>query len=321
MGKFFWSECLRGNLRSAWKPPLSAVSVKRPATRRRVPCAGALRSAFTVVELVVVIGVIVLVLALAVPGLSAMTAEMRLSAARQSIHSGLTRAYYLALGDVSTTAVRFLPGEWDVEADDETRDRQHMVIYRYRGMTYDYQDPDLYVAEFDEYFVRREGSESVALPSEVWAAPLESLAVQGDVSNPSGNTGLDVLTGRTSQFAVNANVGDFPNANFLHADDFLIIIDPKLGVRQFRGWDQPWRMRAYSPDNRREIAYTGPSSNKTLYTRYNFSGVVLYRRTPFLELGMDAAGLDRQAFLNDTGRPYVASRYGGGLTEAILRPN
>ena len=47
--------------------------------------------------------------------------------------------------------------------------------------------------------------------------------------------------------------------------------------------------------------------------RFNFSGIVIYKREPFLALGASASADDRQDVLRRFGRPYFVHRYSGGL--------
>ena len=47
--------------------------------------------------------------------------------------------------------------------------------------------------------------------------------------------------------------------------------------------------------------------------RFNFSGIVIYRREPFLALDASASAEDRQDVLRRFGRPYFVHRYSGGL--------
>lgn len=280
------------------------------------------RGGFTIVELVVVIAVIVLVLAVAVPGISAMNAEARLTSASQLVNASMTRAYYLALGDVNMTAVRFLPGEWnadDEEGEQRAAGRQHVVIYSYTGVTYDASGTsiDPYEVSFNDYFARRKESSTVELPEDVWVAPLESLSTavaqvpwekspQTTVWQRYNNLGRDfVLSGEAGAFSLDAGNRSGSDA-LLNADDFLIVVDPKAGV--YSGVPRSFRLRAFAPNLGYE-ADRGPSD--VPYQRYAFSGVVVYRRKPFVELGNDPA--ERQAQLRERGRPFMAHRYSGGL--------
>jgi hypothetical protein len=120
-----------------------------------------------------VITVIVIVLALAVPGLATLNAEMRQTAAHQTLHSVTTRAYHLALANRALTAVRLFPGEWDVqEKPGAAGGRQHLAIYQYVGAT---SSEDASRVEFGEYFQKAAELESVRMPEDTWAAPLEAL--------------------------------------------------------------------------------------------------------------------------------------------------
>lgn len=278
---------------------------------------------FTLVELIIVIAVVVLILAIAVPGLSAMNAEARLTGAAQTLSGGLTRAYYLAVGDLNMTAVRFVPGPWDANAADGTTGqsgRQHLAIYRYAGTTYDPQNPSAIRVVYDEHFTRREGVDSVRLPPDVWVAPAEALSQRWTTlaGVTYGNFGADfVLDGRIGQFAYNAaRDGYSDGGDFLSADDFLIVIDPKAGVQA--AVPRPYVLRAFSPLAGYEVS-RDPQGGYP-FQRYGFGGVVVYRREPLAGLGVDAAGADRQALLRQQGRPYMVHRFSGGLVAAAQRP-
>ncbi|MGD8454218.1 MAG: prepilin-type N-terminal cleavage/methylation domain-containing protein [Phycisphaerae bacterium] len=273
--------------------------------------------AFTLVELIVVITVIVLILAIAIPGLSAMNQQSRLSAATQTINGAMTRAYYGALADVNMTAVRFLPGEWDYnEAKEAQRPtgRTHLLTYSYVSTTS--ADPnDVTDIALGEYFQRREGTDSVQLPDDIGIAPIEALSsdsgyvrVGPDSSGAFsmwslGNVGKDfVLTGTPGEFKLDA--GD-TGTNFLQADDFLVVFDSQTGLRG--GVPTPTRIKAYDPDQNLDTDRNG----NVYYQRYNFSGIVIYPRRAFLALGNDPQ--TRQDWLRANGRPYLVHRLGGGL--------
>jgi type II secretory pathway pseudopilin PulG len=275
---------------------------------------------FTIVELLVVIMVIVLILAIAVPGLSAIATQSRFSAATQEINGALTRAYYAALSDVNLTAVRFVPGSWDVDARAEAQrptGRQHLVTYRYTGTSA--ADPTaLDKVAFGEYFARREGYESLQLPEDVWVAPVEAL--EPDAGKTM--TGTRVLEGKPYTQPGSFYLDPDPDkGNLLNADDFLIIFDPQTGLRRVTA---PIALKASIPAGKWDFGtFTKPveadrwpptsTDTEDRYRRYNFSGIVLYPREPFLALGVDATGTDRQDWLRVHGRPYLVHRFGGGL--------
>ena len=191
--------------------------VAQPATWR--PSAAASRSlpAFTLVELIVVITVIVLVLAIAVPGLSALNAQARLVSAQQIVNGLMTRAYYLALADRTMTAVRFFPGDWD-SADTvvkhSTAGVQNMAVYSYVGTTARENPPGsgTFQVTLGEYFERTKDVASVALPDDVWAAPLESLRRSGQIGRSDGTSKFYTGNGSDTvaqQFVLNGQMGQF----------------------------------------------------------------------------------------------------------------
>lgn len=280
-------------------------------------------AAFTIVELIVVVAVIVIILALAIPGLSAMNAEARLTGASQTINATLTRAYYLAVSDVNMTAVRFLPGEWDAPGDEGGQvatERQHMVIHRYAGAVSDPETPG--DVQFNEYLKRRSGANAVELPEGIWVAPLEALSDRRVSLRSEGTSGTVNRSSLGEDFVLNGTIGDFAaeplaSSPLLNADDFLIVIDPKSGI--VSGTPQAFRLWSYIPEGDGGYEWD-MDGDGDVYQRFGFTGVTLYRREPFEALGLDAAGADRQALLRDIGRPYMAHRYSGGLTAGMARP-
>jgi type II secretory pathway pseudopilin PulG len=295
-------------------------------------------AAFTIVELLVVIGMIVLILAIAVPGLSAIALQARFNNATQTINGALTRAYYSSLSDVSMTAVRFVPGEWDFneKADkNQPSGRQHVVSYSYMGTSAANpnsaipNDPGNF--QFGEYFSRRKGDGSIQLPEDMWVAPIEALdtgarSVPVD-SNGDGqidpslhsynNFGRDcVLTGKRNQagdpsFALNGAAVSQPDG-MLKSDDFVVAFDPQTGARG--GVPALMRLKAYDPLQRVETdRFVGTGT--TYYQRYNFTGIVIYPREAFaaVQLGSGDGPGDRQNWLRKHGRPFLVHRFGGGL--------
>ncbi|MBU0637945.1 MAG: hypothetical protein KKB50_03705 [Planctomycetes bacterium] len=268
--------------------------------------------AFTIVELIVVITVIVIILAIAIPGLSAMTAEARFSAAQQSINGVLTRAHITALADMSITAVRFMPGRWDrVERmeSQEAGDEQHAVTYKYVCSTDQFSGSNVNVA-FSERFERLKGSAPLRLSSSTWVAPVEALATETTSlvghASPYGNFGADfVLAGVPQTFKRDA--GD---PSFFNADDFLIVFDPRTGVR-----GAPEKSQLVGAD----LEGPGNVVESTNIQRYNFSGIVIYKREPFLEVAGSANGADRQLALRRFGRPFFVHRHSGALVMGVQR--
>ena len=206
---------------------------------------------------------VALVLAIAVPGLSAIATESRFSSATQSINGALTRAYYAALEDVNMTAVRFLPGEWNYDENAEKQrpaGRQHLLTYSYVGTSA--ADPtDVNMVRFGEYFQRRAGGTTVQLPDDVWVAPLEAVETGSrKVGNYTyNNFGEDfVLNGVRGQFRLDAD--PTVSGDFLHADDFLITFDPQTGV--CAGRPAPARVKAYVPEDCADAGSAAGSENR-----------------------------------------------------------
>lgn len=280
-------------------------------------------------ELIVVVTIVVLLLAIAVPAISNMNAEARLTGARQTINAMTTHAYYRALADRTMTAVRFFPGSW-AAIDDKTDlapDRQHMAIYSYVGKNLREQPPGSgsFVYSAGEYFEPIADARIQQMPAGIWAAPLESLTVGAwGFTNYGAEVVLSgPLTSATEGFVFDA----WQNSpgNFLNADDFLIICDPQAGV--LAGQPQPFRISGYVPPqqhlapNRRGFEHAGTDGVEE-FRRYNSAGVVTYQREAFVALGLEAdKGPARQEYLRRAGRSHIAQRFSGGLLPGAERPD
>jgi type II secretory pathway pseudopilin PulG len=291
--------------------------------------------AFTIVELIVVMSVIVLILAIAIPGLNAIAAESRFSAAVQITNGALTHAYTAALADLNMTAVRFVPGKWDNDpstSESGTTGRQHIVTYSFTPTSAaDPVHPGQVV--FGEYFQRRPGTSSVILPEDVWVAPIEALET-GPRTIPICEQSTGALTQRkyesnfgqefvvagdprSGEFVVDAARTDAA-PKLYQADDFLIIFDPRAGMRGVIG---PNRIRGPIKDKDTDGGYYDAAQDKdntdVHFRRYNFTGVTLYHRSAFLNAtraGMTAADArERQEWLRNNSRPFLIHRFGGGL--------
>lgn len=295
----------------------------------------ALPAAFTVVELLVVISVIVLILALAMPNLSALHADTRFKTTTQTINAMLTRAYFLSLAEQTMTAVRFVPAEWDASTDETgRRGRQRAVIYKYVASSDVERGDGSFQVQFEEYFQRVESIRAAELPIDVWVAPLEALSDQTVTIPGEGTIELGqnlVLSGRISDpsapaehnftFDADRSSGGTDADAFLNADDFLIVFDPQIGLRA--GVRRAYPLKAYVPGVDIETFWDDwngnglADSNEPRYQRYGFTGLVLYRREPFVALGSQADGDERQELLQREGRPYLAHPFSGGLLSAM----
>lgn len=270
---------------------------------------------FTLVELIVVIAVIALILAFAIPALNNMSGESKLIAGVQTVNGALTRAYYASQADRQLSAVRFLPGEWDFSGRNDPQSatgRQHLVPYTWVTATDRENSSGAFELRFREQFQRRPGSESIQLPPDIWVAPVE--AWRDDTLGSRGlRVDYDILSGRRGQFELSANRNTPVNTRLLNADDFMIVFDSQTGLKtrrelvSLRGYDPTPNVRAEVDDN----GLTG--AGQIRYERFTSAGVVVYRREPFAALGDTAAPEDRQRVLRTHGRAYFVHRYGGGL--------
>lgn len=271
---------------------------------------------FTVVELIVVVVIVGIVLGVALPALSSMTADARVNAAVQTINGALSRAYIDALADKSLAALRFLPAEWDGDAGRDSPSsagRQHVVAYAYGIRTTKDTNPSQ--IEFNERFDRREETRSVELPADLFAAPIEALDVDADHKDAAQR----IVTGDLASPEGRGFADAGGNPNPLIADDFLIVFDPSTGMRTSvlpttsGGKFQPtFGVHAFNPLSRAN------ASVKPLgvFQRAAFNGVALYPRSGLTALGSGASGASRQSFLRRFARPYLVCPFGGGLVGA-----
>lgn len=291
------------------------------------------RPAFTIVELIVVVAIIALILAIAIPGFNAMSSQARLTRARQLLNGITTRAAVIATADRALTAVRIFPAAWD--QSDQPRSgggydalkAQTAVIYRYAGATNNPSDVNSIV--FNERFERLKDADPVLLPADTWAAPIEALST----NNADANNRDTVLQGMIGEFALNAGPRQYndrgaPAAttgeNFLDADDFLIVFDPATGlVSSLKR--QTWRLSGYDPTQNPPLETAGDWRDDRFgrpylynpFQRVNFTGLVLYPRERFVAAGVngaDAATREaRRKVLEASPYKYYVSQSGGAL--------
>lgn len=298
-------------------------------------CSARAGRAFTIVELLVVVGVIALILTIAVPGLGGMLQQVRQDAALRNVSSLMSRAYFTAAADANPTAVRVMPGKWDFSAiaePNQASDRQHLVLYSMRGEYRDFNSgalraPGMLNSGYIQYFARTPGADALILPADVWAAPVETTA-SAVANNPYGDVfAQGALEGRLDTFGRNPE----SDTDFMDSEDFLLVFDPDAGLRSSPGWlagrAPRYTIKTYDPNqvvSAGERIGTGTVSNRAnQYTRAAFSGVALYSRTAYRALDQSgnrpARWQDRHSWLQRNSRPYFVGRQGGGLIEATAR--
>ncbi len=306
----------------------------------RRPAAGG----FTVVELLVVIGIIVLVLALGLPAFNSMARQQRMTKAQQLLNGTLTRTYITAISNKDLAAVRIFPAAWDMDREKagatgggaRQSGRQMIATYEWKQTaTADPANPLL--VQIEERFERMTGGPSFVLPPDTWVAPIEAFAndpardtvYHHDMTGGTDTLGNYVLDGEIGRFELDAaGRGE----NFFDADDFLIVFDPEQGVvRSTRGMRREvWPLLAFDPRPVGEAptAQTETSGQRgsdgqivrdRAFRRHNFTGAVIYQREPFVAVGKtsDAATIEgRRDALRRLGQSFYVDRHGGNLVTA-----
>lgn len=321
---------------------LGTPRISPPVDSRKANLYHFSRKAFTAIELMVVMGIIILIIAIGVPAFNRISLQSRQTNAVQLMNSLFTRAYAEAIAGKTMTAVRLMPAAWDQDASQGNGTAPDLMRLQkaatYRWVT-SYSDPNnsgsgnVSNARYDEHFERLIGGPEAILPTDTWAAPVEVLADPNNdpIHRPPGATGNDTslstmtLNGRINTPVQPAFALD-PNASgekFFDADDFLIIFDPQSGLvpNQIQ---QTWRMRAYDPDPNDGSwggygvetcgKWTGSGYNP-VFQRFNYTGVVIYRREPLLTVGTtESASPDaRRDAIRKFGQAYFVNRSGGTL--------
>lgn len=280
------------------------------------------RGAFTLVELLVVISVIGIILLITLPGLSGMLRQVRNDAAYKTVSSFISKAYFRALADSNTTAVRIFPGAWDFselsETNTQAAGRQHLALYSFRG---DYRDGNGLLQPpnngvYTEYFSRVSDEDSLILPAEVWAAPAETVSAAATNTN---SVYQNALNGQRGFFSFSNNFDE----SLVDADDFLLIFDPQDGLRSGLPTDNLMKIA-----DARENRPTGDpaewlgrtpwdGTNSQRFLRKNFTGLTFYNRNDFAALDRtvtNPATADvRQSWLQRNSTPVFVRRHGGGL--------
>ncbi|MBI5864432.1 MAG: hypothetical protein HZB38_07990 [Planctomycetes bacterium] len=234
--------------------------------------------------MLVVIAIIGLVLGLGLPAFNSMTAQSRLSKARQLLQGALNRASVLSVADRDMVAVRIFPGAWDSIDAASTANTSGagnagtQVIALYRYVTRSEQPyatqgtSDALTVTFTDRFERIKESPAIVLPPDVWMAPTEALL--DDRIAPGVDRDADGEPGTADDAALNelsGNIGLFqldidPRTNAdqrtsatraMPADDFLIVFDSRDGLVGSRA-RPAWTMFAFDP---RPAA--GPGSSAT----------------------------------------------------------
>lgn len=292
---------------------------KRPGRPRCRRLAGG----FSLTELLIVIGVIVVILLIGIPAFNAMTIESRYGSAEQSLSATLSRAAIAAQSERNLVALRFLPAEWDADSPEDVAriaGRQKVVTYRYVTSTDALTSAGTWQVAYSEAFKRVEDADELLLPPDLWIAPGEALADP----TPSGDEAhiLNGVYGPAETAFSRSWDGSTPpgwssagpyHDRFLDADDFMVVFDSRGGLMRGPSLGADASSVELVDHNPAHMA-GGPHIDR-LSRRY-FGSLVLYQREAFRAAGnsTDSETVDaRRDYLLREGRPFYVGRRGGAL--------
>lgn len=312
---------------------LTDVQDRSPTLLPRPRTPGRVRAGFTIVELLVVIGIIAIVLLFGVPAFNSITRSQQLSKTQQLLNGALTRANVISSADRNLIAVRIFPADWHLNDDQSGTEEKSAEATRYAGRqmltTYAFRttaeaDPSNPVqVNFHERFEPLDGGPTQIFPEDVWVAPAESLLDSAAGASIDGDA---ILRGTIGEFHLDAVAND---DDFVDADDFLIVFDPQVGVLRASSNPQTaWSIKAFDPTKNFERAGKDWNSTSKAYAvpfqRRNYAGALIYEREPLVELGPTASGdrdiTNRRTILRQLGQPYYVHRNGGNLVGGAAEP-
>lgn len=297
--------------------------------------------AFTLVELLVVMLVIIVVIGIGLPAFNSLSLDSQYSQSRQTIAGALTRAHVLAISQRNLIAVRICPAEWVAGVGGgeggAVTGRQAISFYSLRTPTVNPAATNSNNSALfgQERFERIESEEVILLPAGVWAAPAEALAEIDEDRDNRPEEGGSVVRGDVGRFRVDAASVAANDRLFLDADDFLIVFSADGGlVTQVQ--PKPWRLSAFIPHDPKNNDYSAfvPTSgvedagrwraNQEQYSpafrRFSFAGVSLYRRDEFRSVARDGATPSnreaRRGVLRKSGLTFLVNPTGGALVQA-----
>ncbi len=299
---------------------------QRGGTTRRSAAA----SGFSLVEVLVVIAIIGLVLALALPSLNIMNRDARFTQAVSLVNGALARARLVALQEQQIVALRIAPDRWTADVDalsasdgdlgSSGSERQQLVLYRYVTPAYSWNGSAFELSTTNQFFDVDPDFDPVTLPRGIWAAPLDAIARPDDISNQRSRLEL-MLLGDFGAFATSFADPDGSQSknDIVAADDFLLAYHPRSGLRPSAFHDNPdpnalritglrWPDSGDAP----VPAFKGAGNNDdNLLARYNADALIFYDRAGFEALPNEIE--IRNQYLREEGRPYYIHPRGAEL--------
>ncbi len=283
--------------------------------------------AFTLVELLVVAGVILLLLGIGVPAFRAMSAQAQQNRAQQLVSGLLNRASIVATVSHARAAVRFAPASWLVQSDETSasaaanRGRQAAALYEERTFVGKPEGASDIIE--DQRFEPAPQVAPVFLPASLWVAPAATIEPRATVrlggpDGPRVDLADRLLTGTIGHFAIDPVSDD----TFLPADDFFVVFDSERGlVPDVLGQAAIlWPLLGYDPVRGREVA--GELRNRFRHLVYDphfqrlgADGLIFYEREPFVSLGPQADPAARRELLARS-RRFAIQRFAGTLIES-----
>lgn len=267
------------------------------------------KSAFTIIELIVVMAIIVALLLMAVPAFKTIHKRGQLGTSFLLIQSNLERARIESRSWHNTFAVRVSPLEWVQEPQPQSKNKQILSTYiwtcstnkkTYNATDYSDNNPTINPVSsinFAEHFELRKGNQQFTpyvLPLNIGVAPIEA------------ETNSQLLSGQIGFFS-----SDPENPLLIKSEDFIFMFNNGVlcgnpykreiapGYNFIR---DPYPIWSYNPTTQRE----------SYVKRYPTTGFIIYDREALMTAGINNVnGSTRQFLLNKFGIKYIVNPQNG----------
>ena len=317
----------RGGRRAPAEPPLDVPSapacLRYPTVR---PGRSARAGGFTLVELMVVVGLIVLLIAIAVPAIGPLTASNQQAQAVSTLAGLITTAQTAAQANITPVAVRVEPafrtdrrglmedalgqpadgsGAFDPLRAPRLLGHQQLQLLLFASRRVDQATDSV---DMNPAFSRMPEASPVALPKGMWLAP--DYALRWDGQGGRRSMAEEDLRIDHNERADPSADWENPGAAFNLMDTFYIVFDQSGASTRFPA-EKLW----YYDESQRQAAGSGPPRPLLLWHPDDAArGVLVYDRQRFNAYApTDAAG--RWTFLATNARPVYVNRSLGSLIQ------